>query len=80
MEAVLGKVAKFITAITLTIRAVTAKHDLSIHRKKHLSSPEIILIVEGATVAVSWCAAWCFSTSLIISARVWGPSYIFWKL
>ena len=44
---------------------------------KHLSLPDIILIVEGVNVAVSWCAALSFSTSLMTSVKIWGSfSYI----
>ena len=61
--------AKSITAIMLGIRAVFPQ-------TKHLSSPDIKLTVEGVSVAVSWCAALSFLTSLMTSARVWGSSYI----
>ena len=77
MGAVLGKAAKFITAITLGIRAVAATVSWS-PQTKHLPSQDIILTVEGFSLALSWCAAMSFSTSLMTSARVWGPFHIFW--
>ena len=42
---------------------------------KHWSSPfDITLTIdEGKRVAVNCCAAWSFSTSPIMSARVWDP-------
>ena len=70
--AVLGKVSKFFTATALGIRAVAAKMTCSSTKKKHLSSLDIILIVESVSVAVIWCAALSFSTSVMNSARVWG--------
>ena len=67
---------EFITVITLGIRA-GGLDDLVHSQTKHLLSLDIILTVEGVSVAVSWCAALSFSTSLMTSARVWGSfSYI----
>ena len=46
----------------------------SCHWKDWSSSLDIILTVdEGNKVAVNYCAAWSFSTSLVAFARVWGP-------
>ena len=76
MGTVMAKVAKFITVITLGIKAVVAKMTCP-STDKHLSSPDMILTVEGVSVAVSWHAALSLSTSLMTSARVWGSfSYI----
>ena len=75
MGRVLGKVAKFITAITLGIRAVVTKVTC-------LSTDKTLIIARHHTdlevsVAISWCAALSFSISLMTSARVWGSySYI----
>ena len=52
MGAVLCKVAKLITATTLDIRAIAAKMTC-LSTDKNVSSLDIILTVEGVSVAVS---------------------------
>ena len=54
------------------LAACTGHRGSSGQQAKHLLSPDIILIVEGVSVAVNWCAVLSFSTNLMTSARVWG--------
>ena len=72
VEAVLCKVAEFITAVTLCIRGVVAKMTCS-------STNKACTIVRHQTdcggchnMAVSCCAAFNFSTNLMTSDKVWG--------
>ena len=75
---VLCKVAKCITAITQGIWAGQWQLKWPVFpQTKYLSSLDIILTMEGVSVAVNWCAALSFSISLMTSTKVWGSfSYI----
>ena len=52
------------------------QNDPFIHKQKHLSSLNIILIVKDVSVAVSCYAALSFSTNLMTSAKVCGSFFI----